>query len=366
MRRTVGVPSMPGELTDRQRAVLGLVVKQYIETAQPVGSKTIVEQFGLGISPATIRNEMAFLEEHGYLTHPHTSAGRLPTVDGYRFFVEHFMGEARLPEEEQLMIRHQFHQAGLDLEQWAKLAATVLAHVVHGAALVTSPLVMRSRFKHLEMISIRDTMVLLVLVLQGGIVTQRMISFGQPVEQETLTMVSNRLNDLLAGLGTEQIAAKYLALDMLESEIRRLIVELMEENDQETRIEVYQHGLSHVLDEPEFAATKAGRQVIRALEEDRLLNSLSQDMDVPGGVQVIIGGEGRWHDLSDCSVVLSRYGWRDSVTGLLGVLGPMRMPYGRAISAVRYVSEVLSELVRTLYTGDNTPIGVEDLADRPL
>ena len=354
---------MSGDLTDRQRAVLGLVVKQYIETAQPVGSKTVVAQFGLDISPATIRNEMAYLEEHGYLTHPHTSAGRLPTVDGYRFFVEHVMGEARLTEDEQLMIRHQFHQAGFDLEQWAKLAATVLARVVHGAALVTSPLVMRSRFKHLEMISIRDTLVLLVLVMQGGIVTQRMITFGQPEGQETLTRVSNKVNDLLVGLTAEQIASKHLALDMFESEIRRLIVGLMEENDQETRIEVYRHGLSHVLEEPEFAATKAGRQVVRALEEHHLLSSLSQEMAGAGGVQVIIGGEGRWHDLSECSVVLSRYGLRDSVTGLLGVLGPTRMPYGRAISAVRYVSEVLSELVRTLYMGDDVSRDMQSIED---
>ena len=343
---------MEGILTDRQRAVLALVVKQYIDSAQPVGSKTVVEQYGLDVSPATIRNEMAFLEEQGFLMHPHTSAGRVPTDVGYRFFVEHLMGEARLPEHEQVMIRHQFHQSELDLDQWARLAATVLAHVARGAALVTRARVSVSHFKHLELISIRDTMVLLILVLQEGVVSQRMISIREGESEEILTRVANRFNDQLRGLAATEIAGKPLALNEFESSIRQFIVALMEESDQEGLADVYRHGLAHVLEEPEFAETDAGRQVIRVLEEKRVLGALSREMLTTGGVQVIIGGEGRWQDLSECSVILSRYGWHNQVTGFLGVLGPMRMPYGRTISAVRYVSEVLSELVRSLYVDD--------------
>lgn len=343
---------MPAELTERQRTVLGLVIKQYIETAAPVSSKAVAEQYGLEVSPATIRNEMAYLEEVGYLTHPHTSAGRVPTAEGYRYFVEHLMGEARLPEEERLMIRHQFHQAGFDLEQWAKLAATVLARVAHSAALVTTPRVSQSRFKHVELISIRDTMALLVLVLQEGIVMERMLALAHPETQETLTRIANKLNELLAGLTADQIAAKPDWPDAFESGIRDLIIALMDERDQERRVEVYQHGLSHVLEAPEFAETRAGRQVVRLLEEHWFLNALAQEVLRAGGVHVIIGGEGRWQDLSDCSVIFSRYGWRDRVTGLLGVLGPIRMPYGRTISAVRYVAELLSELVTSLYVGE--------------
>ena len=343
---------MSSVLTDRQRAVLALVVRQYTETAQPVGSKTVVEQYGLGVSPATIRNEMALLEEQGFLMHPHTSSGRVPTEAGYRFFVEHLMGEARLPEPEQLMIRHQFHQSGLDLDQWARLAATVLSRVARGAALVTRPRVSESHFKHLELISIRETMMLLVLVLQEGIVTQRMISLREAETEETLTRTANKLNEQLHGLTSRAIAERPLALNMFESSMRHLIVELMEESDRETVADVYRHGLGHVLEAPEFAETEAGRQVIRMLEGQRLLGMLTREMVASAGVQVIIGGEGRWEDLSDCSVILSRYGWHNQVTGFLGVLGPIRMSYGRAISAVRYVSEVLSELVRSLYVDD--------------
>jgi heat-inducible transcriptional repressor len=352
---------MAAALTDRQRAVLGLVVKQYIETAMPVGSKTVVEQFGLGVSSATIRNEMAYLEEQGYLTHPHTSAGRVPTEEGYRFFVEHIMGEARLSPEEEVMIRHQFHQSGLDLDQWARLAAAVLARASHGAALVTAPRAPRCRFKHLELISIRGSTVLLVLVLQEGIVSQRMLSLAQPESEETLQHITNKFNDQMAGLSADQIMARPAPADALESAIQQIVVDLMDQSDQQTATEVYRHGLSHVLEAPEFAETKAGRQVVRLLEEHRLLSALSREVLAAGGVHVIIGGEGRWEDLSDCSVVLSRYGWSDQITGLLGVLGPMRMPYGRAISAVRYVSEVLSEMVRTLYVGEED---ASELVDR--
>lgn len=343
---------MPAELTDRQRAVLGLIVKQYIETAQPVGSKSVVDQYGLGISPATIRNEMAQLEEQGFLTHPHTSAGRVPTEAGYRFFVEHLMGEARLPSEEELMIRHQFHQSVLDLDQWARLAAAVLARVSRGAALVTTLHGPQARFKRLQLISIRGATILLVLVLQEGIVAQRMLALAQPEMDETLTRMTNRLNDHWAGLTADQIAGRPAMLDAAESDVRRHVLELMEQTDQEAEVEVYRHGLSHVLEAPEFAETKAGRQVVRVLEEHQLWGELSREVVGAGSVHVIIGGEGRWEDLSDVSVVLSRYGWRNQMTGLLGVLGPMRMRYGRAISAVRYVSDLLSEMVRTLYVGD--------------
>lgn len=337
------------DLTERQKTVLGLVVKQYIKSAQPVSSRAVVEQYGLGVSPATIRNEMAFLEEMGYLTHPHTSAGRVPTEAGYRFFVEHLMGESQLPEHERIMIRHQFHQADMSLEQWAKLAASVLAHVTHSAAIVSAPQISEAQFKHLELISIRDTLVLLVLVLHGGIVMQRMLSLAQSTAQEELQSISNRFNDMYAHLTAAQILSKPAKLGAFEIGIRDIIADLITESDQSSGMELYRQGISHVLEAPEFSDPEAGLQLVRVIEERDLLMTLSKQLVAPGSIQVIIGGEGRWEDLSACSIVLSRYGWENRVTGLMGVLGPMRMPYSRNISAVRYVSDVLSELVRSLY-----------------
>ena len=149
------------EMTPRRQAVLGLVIRSYIERGLPVGSKSFVVNYGLDISPATIRNEMAALEEMGFLTHPHTSAGRTPTEMGYRYFVEYLLGETELSQPEQLMIRHQFHQARLELDQWVRLAVAVLAHTTHKPALATPPRSRESLFKHLELINVRDTLVLL-------------------------------------------------------------------------------------------------------------------------------------------------------------------------------------------------------------
>ena len=187
------------ELTPRRQSILGMVVRAYVETAQPVGSRALVDQYGLPYSPATIRNELAALEEMGYLTHPHTSAGRVPTEEKYRYFVEHLLGEVELPLSERLMIQHQFHQVQLDLDQWMRLAAAVLAHTSRSLALVTAPKSPQSRFKHLELISLHDTVVLLVLVLMGGIVKQQMFTLDGPMSQEQLSRLSNELNALLNG-----------------------------------------------------------------------------------------------------------------------------------------------------------------------
>jgi len=337
------------ELTDRRQAVLGLVVRQYIATATPVGSRTIVEQYGLGISSATIRNEMAYLEEQGYLTHPHTSAGRVPTEKGYRYFVERLMGEAELPLAEQRTIRHQFHQAHLGLEQWMKLAAAILARTAHSTSLVAAPTVAQCRFKHLELIASYVSRALLVLVLSEGMVKQQMLTMAHPLAQEELTQVANRLNDLFTGRSADQIATSSYQLMPLEEQIANLIIALMEEAEARSSGEIYRDGLLNIFRQPEFSEMENVRQIIRILEEQSLLEAILAEVLNSSGVQVIIGGEGRWHELSECSVVLAPYGEAGRAVGALGVLGPMRMRYGRAISTVRYVADLLSDLIYGLY-----------------
>jgi len=338
-----------GDLTDRRQAVLGLVVRQYIATATPVGSRTIVEQYGLGISSATIRNEMAYLEEQGYLTHPHTSAGRVPTEKGYRYFVERLMGEAELPLAEQRTIRHQFHQARLDLEQWMRLAAAVLARTAHSTSLVAAPTVAQCRFKHLELIAAHGSQALLVLVLMEGMVKQQVLTLAHPVAQEALHQVANRLNDLFNSLSADQIVASSYQLALLEEQIANLVIEMMEEAEARSSGEIYRDGLMNIFRQPEFSDIENVRPIIRILEEQSLLEAILAEVLSSSGVQVIIGGEGRWDELSECSVVLAPYGEAGRAMGALGVLGPMRMRYGRAISTVRYVSDLLSVLIYDLY-----------------
>lgn len=339
------------EMTPRRQAVLGLVIRSYIERGQPVGSKAFVTAYGLDISPATIRNEMAALEEMGFLTHPHTSAGRIPTDLGYRYFVEHLLGETDLPLPEQLMIRHQFHQARLELDQWVRLAVAVLAHTTRKAALATPPRARQSRLKHLELISLRDTLVLMVLVLMGGTVKQQMLTLDEAVEQETLSRLSNQFNDHYKGLSASEIETRSRQLNALGREVGRIVSQVMLAVDGRTDDPLYRDGLIHILAEPEFAEGGQVRGIVQTLEGPTLANIVATaagPLEI-GGVQVLIGGEGRWQEFADLALVLSRYGVEGGASGLLGVVGPLRMTYDRTIGAVRYVSQLMSDLVSDWY-----------------
>ena len=337
---------MTDELSARRRTVMGLVIREYIASGVPVGSRAILDRYELGVSPATIRNEMAALEELGFLTHPYTSAGRVPTEEGYRFFVEHLLGDMTLPSEERLLIRHQFGQARAELDHWVKLAAAVLAHTVRNVALATAPKAINSRFKRVELIEIRDGIVLLVLVTMEGSVKQQMLNL--PLLQDELHRVTNELNEQLTGHTAAEIRAQNPLLSPWAADVANLLVPIMDRLDSRVS-DIYREGLSHALAEPEFAEGDMIRRMVEIIEARPLLESIVAKTRESDGVQVIIGGEGRWRELSNVSLVLSRYGVDDDTTGVLGVLGPLRMPYGRTISAVRYVATLMSELLREFY-----------------
>lgn len=338
-------------LDERQNFILALVIRDYIETAQPVGSRHLVEAFGLNISSATVRNELSALTEVGFLRQPHTSAGRLPTEEGYRYFVRQLMGQTDLPVQTKRTISHQFYQAGHDVDQWMRLAASVLAHQSQGAALVTAPHPEEAYFKHLELIATHGRHVLMVLVLAGGDVRQQMLALAEPVSQARLSTAAATINQQCQGASASRITGLSSQMDALEQDVLKLIVEEMERSLASLSGEVYRDGLSNVLSEPEFAELGAARRALRVFEErsflQELLNRTIMTTSV-GGVQVIIGGEGTWEELRECSVILSRYGVPGLATGTLGVLGPIRMPYGRTISAVRFVAGLLSGMVEEI------------------
>jgi heat-inducible transcriptional repressor len=332
-------------LTERQERILDLVICSYIETGAPVGSQTLVERFEIGVSSATVRNELAALGELGYLVQIHTSAGRTPTEMGYRYFVQKLLGEFRLPLHEEQMIRHQFHQSRLDLNQWMQLAAAILAHTSHGASFVTAPQRRVNRFKHVQLISTQDRLVLMIVVLMGGDVTQQMLTLAEPLSQERLSAVADRLNDLYGNASGEEIAALAKNLDTLESEVTRLILDLIKRMDGRAINKFYRDGLVNLLED---AGT---RQAVRVLEERNLLADVISGTQFAGnrGVQVLIGGEGRWEELKDCTIILSRYGVMEQFSGTVAVIGPTRMPYARNVAAVRYVADLMSGLVYDYY-----------------
>lgn len=341
------------ELTERRRRVLNIVIQEYVQNAQPVGSSTIVQNYDLGVSAATIRNDLAFLEQQGLLTHPHTSAGRVPTDTGYRFFVQFLLTDSELPDEERKTIRLQFQQARQELDQWLRVSTAVLARTSQSAALATAPRSARSRYKHLELVGIHDTKVLLVLVLQDGTVKQQLLDLDEPMEQSELSLVSNELNDLLARGDTSTIAANYHRLTPFAHQVAILIGEIMERIDNQLSGQIYRDGLAQVLEAPEFAGGEDVRKIVRVFEQrsllEQVLGDYHNDNRDQNNIQVFIAGEGRYADLQDISLVIGRYGVSDRATGVIGVVGPMRMPYSRTISAVRFVSGLMSEMVEDMY-----------------
>ncbi len=338
-------------LTERQETLLTLIIRDYVEAATPISSKGLVEKYNLAVSSATVRHEMGALTEKGYLRQPHTSAGREPTEAGYRYFVQRLTNENELPVAEQRTISHQFYQARREVDEWTRLAASVLAYHSHGASLVTAPHQEQSRFKHIELIATQGRMVLLVVVLTGGEVRQQMLTLAEPVSQEMLSEAAKRITQICFSLDSAGVAAQAPALPTLEQEVARLVADMMKRAEAFSASEVFRDGVSNVLAEPEFAGNDSARQALRVLEERTYLEEFLTKAISPnvGGVQVVIGGDNAWQELKDCSMVLARYGVSGYATGAMGILGPQRMAYGRAISTVRYVAGLMSDLMYEIY-----------------
>jgi heat-inducible transcriptional repressor len=239
-----------------------------------------------------------------------------------------------------------------------KLAAAVLAHTTRTASLVTMPRAQMARLKHVELINISEALVLVIVVLSEGLVRQQMVRQMLPsLSQEQLNVVSNRLNAQLAGLNRAEIAARAIELTLFEARVREAIVELMGRVDSRSISEIYRDGLIHILRQPEFSEAESVRQVVEIMEERSLLENIAAEVLTGGGLQVIIGGEGRWREISEVSLVMAPYGVEGHAAGMMGVVGPMRMPYSRAISTVRFVASLMSHLLAGVYGEENETFG---------
>ena len=335
-------------ITERQKRILSLIIHEHIRSAGPVGSNYLVEKYRLGLSSATVRNEMAALTEAKLLCQPHTSAGRVPTDEGYRYFVGQLMREATIPENLRYTIIHQFSQMRNDVKQWMRLAASILANQTHAASLITAPQPEEVRMKHLELIATHGRQVLAILVLEGGQINQQILTLDEPIPQERLSQISNKFTEKFSGKGLYTITAEKETMSPLESAVMAWMEEEMVRSERLPTGEIIMDGIMNVLAEPEFSDSEEARRALRLLDERSALQDLIAKTILPesiGGVQVLIGGEGSLDELQQCSVILSKYGSLGNATGTLGILGPMRMSYGRSISMVRFLSGILSDFV---------------------
>ena len=338
---------------DRRLAVLRAIVEDYVSTEEPVGSKALVERHGLGVSPATVRNDMAVLEEEGYITQPHTSAGRVPTDKGYRLFVDRLTTVKPMSPAERRAIAS-FLDGAVDLDDVVQRSVRLLSQLTRQVAVVQYPILAKSTVRHVELVSLTPTRLLVVLILSTGRVEQRLVEVPSEVDEETLADLRTRVNRAAVG---EVIADAVTALRALPDQLAphadksgaaaaivETLVEAMSDHRSDERIAVA--GASNLARYGDSFDTSV-RPLLEALEEHVVLLKLIGEATSGGLVTVRIGAEGPYEELSSTSVVTTGYGPGDEALATLGVVGPTRMDYPGTMAAVRavarYVSRILDE-----------------------
>ncbi len=345
----------PGPLEPRSEAILRAIIEEYVATAAPVGSLTLVAKYRLEVSPATVRNVMAELEAAGYIGHPHTSAGRVPTDAGYRLYVESIAEAVILAPVEQLMIRHQFGQVEFASEQWFRLAAATLAGATHVAGLATPAKPIACRVRRIDLVPNGSRMASLVLVLAEGPVKQVLLDLAEPRSREELDAIVEAVNARLAGSSAAEVEGTLAAMrdepdaTPLQVRVVERVAGMMRDFDADSVEDLFSEGLLNVMAAPEFSQSEKLRRVFGALQDRHYIGGLARLMAGRSDVHVFIGSENDHEEMHDVSLVLAPYGRPGQATGVIGVLGPTRMAYPHAISTVRYVSGLMNELVDHLY-----------------
>ncbi|GBD12003.1 Heat-inducible transcription repressor HrcA [bacterium HR24] len=337
-------------LTERRAAVLRSIVDEYIDSAQPVASRTVALKYLAHVSPATIRNEMMRLEEEGYISQPHTSAGRVPSDKGYRYYVERLMREEAPSREMGLMVRHQFHQVEERLEDWARLAAVVLSAHVQAVAVVTAPRTRPARLRWLELVKLQELLALLVVVLQHAQVRQQLLALPEAREQDELSALARSLSERFAGLGAQEVRSRLEGLPEVERSVMEAVASILEAEDRASHEAAAVEGLRDVLHQPEFEERERVLGLLEFLEGSRLGRLLPFPTPQRGQVQVIIGSEHPEASLRHYSVVAAAYGLPGAV-GAVALVGPTRLRYGRAVGMVRFVASLLDELIAASFGG---------------
>jgi len=293
---------------------------------------------------------MVRLEEEGYISQPHTSAGRVPSDKGYRYYVERLMREEAPSREMGLMVRHQFHQVEERLEDWARLAAVVLAAHVQALAVVTAPRNRPARLRWLELVKLQELLALLVVVLQQAQVRQQLLPLPEPVEQDDLSVLSRSLSERFAGQDAQDVRSRLEGLSPLERTVMEAVAAILEAEDRSSHEPAAIEGLREAISQPEFQERERVLELLGFLEGSGLGRLLPFPAPPRGQVQVIIGSEHPESSLRHYSVVAAAYG-HPSATGTVALVGPTRLRYGRAVGMVRFVASLLDELISASFGG---------------
>lgn len=341
---------MKALLNERQRTVLKAVIQNYISTAEPVGSRSISRRYLSYLSPATIRNTMADLEEMGFLSQPHTSAGRVPTDKGYRFYVDTLMERRRLTKAEEWRIEARIRPRRGEFDELMREISRTLSAISSYTAVVLAPKPAQNTFKRIEFIHLSQNRSLVVLVAESGLVHHKAIAIDEILTQEELDRISRYLNDMLQGLTLREVRERLLH-EMAQEKaqfdqlVRRALELGVKGVEGEGEAEVYIGGAVNMAKQPEFADVEKVREIFAAFEEKAKLVKILDQCLMTEGFKIIIGNENQIREMRDLSIVASPYHSGGSALGAIGVVGPTRMEYARMVALVEFTAKLVSLLL---------------------
>lgn len=337
-------------LDERKLQVLHAIIQSYIISAEPIGSRTISKKFDLGVSSATIRNEMSDLEELGYLVQPHTSAGRIPSDKAYRLYVNKLMTSLDIGSILSNDLKDKLTEGRREIDQLIQGAAKILASITNYTSLAIAPQIKRSSIKRIQLVPVDDSKILAVLVTDSGILKNAVFRTNDNISYDNLNVMTNFLNEKLKGLTIEDIGYDFqegLIREMYElkysiSSIMPVILQSLEDTED---MEIYFDGVTNIFNFPEYNDISKAKQFLSFIEDknsvmDMLINSEFSD------VQVTIGSENIYEEIQDCSVITAVYSINGKTIGKIGVIGPTRMDYLRVITAVKSLSLDLNEIIK--------------------
>ncbi|KAB3530742.1 heat-inducible transcriptional repressor HrcA [Alkaliphilus serpentinus] len=341
------------ELNERKLKILQAIIKDYIYTAEPVGSRTITKRYNLGVSPATIRNEMADLEELGYLMQPHTSAGRIPSDKAYRLYVDTLMEIKKIAEVQRDYIKANILRQFGELEQLLQYSSRVLAELTNYTTLALTPQLKGSRLKQLQLVPINNENLVAIIITDTGVVKKPLLRIKGGFDEEVIYNVSKVLNDKLAGSTLKDIEHK-MSNDMdkeifqFNNIINRVMPELFKTLEDINDFDLFLNGATNIFNFPEYSDIFKAKSFLTMLEEKQLLRSLIASSGGEGMV-VSIGSENTCQEAKDCSLVTATFKLNGAPVGWLSLIGPTRMDYSNVISVMGQISKQINQLLKDEY-----------------
>jgi len=337
------------ELGDRKLKILQAIIKDFITTAEPVGSRTLAKKYNLGISSATIRNEMADLEELGFLEQPHTSAGRVPSDKGYRLYVDNLMRINKLAQRHRETIQKCFLDSLGELEQAFSQTSKILSQITKLTSIVITPQFKESKLKHIQLIPIDEKSILLVIVSEKDVIKNTILRVSETYTADYLQMISKMLNAGLQGLTIDKITGSALEsmkieMRMFSTMIEAVMPALVSTLDEMVNAHLYLDGLTNIFNLPEYNNIHKAREFMAMLDQkDSIADMLINRKD---GVDITIGKENRNEEMKECSLVTATYKYNGRIVGKIGVIGPTRMDYDNIVSVVDFMTKSLTDILK--------------------